>query len=308
MKTDKVKKVRVSFQTSQKLNGTVFLLPWIIGFLLFFLVPIINTIIYSFNTVGVADTGGMTLSFSGIKNYVDLFQTEISSTGQQFIRVFADENSNIFINTPLIVIFSLFCALLVNMNYKGQGVVRVIFFLPIILGLQIVTRLTMESSAGDITGIVSQTTQEGSFLITLLTSNSFLPRESISFIMGIVSNIFSIISKAGVQTLIYLAGLQSINPSLYEVAKIEGATGYEVFWKITFPMLGNITIFAFVYSFVDLFLASSIANEIYNFAFNRNNIGVGSALSVVYMVNVLLALAIMLSILAKVVKLDYGSK
>ncbi|NLM50579.1 MAG: hypothetical protein GX196_06475, partial [Clostridiaceae bacterium] len=68
------------------------------------------------------------------------------------------------------------------------------------------------------------------------------------------------------------------------------------------------TIFAFVYSFVDLFLASSIANEIYNFAFNRNNIGVGSALSVVYMVNVLLALAIMLFILAKVVKLDYGSK
>lgn len=99
------------------------------------------------------------------------------------------------------------------------------------------------------------------------------------------------------QILIFLAGLQSINRSLYEVAQIEGATSYETFWKVTFPMLGNVTTFVVVYSFVDLFLASSIASEIYNYAFMRANIGLGAALSSLFMVNVLLDLLLMLGIL-----------
>ncbi|MDO4563078.1 MAG: sugar ABC transporter permease [Clostridia bacterium] len=298
---------KLTYSTTQKINGMVFMLPWIIGFLLFFLIPMINTIIYSFHVVGVKDTGGMEMTWSGIQNYIDLFNTEVSSASQQFARVFADENMNIIVNTPLIVIFSLFSALLINANYKGREVVRVIFFLPIVLGLSLVTTL-VTTTGGEVTAITAEVTNESGFLMRMLMSNTFLPRDAITYVVDIVSNISSIISKAGVQTLIYLAGLQSINPSLYEVAKIEGATTYEVFWKITFPMLSNVTIFAFVYSFVDLFLASTISNEIYRFAFTRNNIGVGSALSVVYMVNVLVALVLMLFILTRVVKLDNGSK
>ena len=122
--------------------------------------------------------------------------------------------------------------------------------------------------------------------------------------MGVVSDISSVISKAGVQTLLYLAALQSISPALYEVAKIEGATQYEVFWKVTFPMVSSITIFNFVYTFVDLFLDSTIAEEVYAFAFTKNLIGVGSALSVVYLVDVLVILLLIILILTKVVKLD----
>jgi ABC-type sugar transport system permease subunit len=137
----------------------------------------------------------------------------------------------------------------------------------------------------------------------LLTSYSFLPKDVIGFIMGVVADISSIISKAGVQTLLYLAALQGISPSLYEVAKIEGATTYEVFWKVTFPIVGSITLFNFVYTFVDLFLDSTIAKEVYAFAFQKNNIGVGSALSVVYMFDVLAILVVMVLILTKVVKI-----
>lgn len=292
----------MKFQTSQKINGYVFLLPWIIGFLLFFLNPIVNTIIYSFNEVGVAENGGMEMTWVGIQNYIDLFQTELSTQSQQFTRVFAEENSNIVLNTPLIVVFSLFSALLVNANYKGRDVVRVIFFLPIVLGISIVTTM-VTTTGGDMTGVATVATEESGFVMRLLTSYSFLPKDVIAFIMGVVSDISTIISKAGVQTLLYLAALQGISPSLYEVAKIEGASTYEVFWKVTFPMVGSITLFNFVYTFVDLFLESSIAQEVYAFAFEKNNIGVGSALSVVYMFDVLAILVVMVLILTKVVKI-----
>lgn len=297
----KVKK-HMKFQTSQKINGYVFLLPWIIGFLLFFLNPIINTIIYSFHEVGVAESGGMEMTWVGIKNYIDLFQTELSTQSQQFTRVFAEENSNIIMNTPLIVVFSLFSALLVNANYKGRDVVRVIFFLPIVLGISIVTTM-VTTTGGDMTGATVVATEESGFVMRLLTSYTFLPKDVIAFVMGVVSDISSIISKAGVQTLLYLAALQGISPSLYEVAKIEGASTYEVFWKVTFPMVGSITLFNFVYTFVDMFLESSIAQEVYSFAFEKNNIGVGSALSVVYMFDVLAILVVMVLILTKVVKI-----
>ena len=301
VKAPKVKKP-MKFQTTQKINGYVFLLPWIIGFLLFFLVPMVNTIIYSFNVVGVAEQGGMEMTYTGISNYIDLFNKELSTANQHFTRVFAEENSKIVMNTPLIVVFSLFSALLVNANYKGRDIVRVIFFLPIVLGISIVTTL-VTTTGGDVTGVTAFATEESGFIMRLLTSYSFLPKDVIGFIMGVVADISSIISKAGVQTLLYLAALQGISPSLYEVAKIEGATTYEVFWKVTFPIVGSITLFNFVYTFVDLFLDSSIAQEVYAFAFQKNNIGVGSALSVVYMFDVLAILVVMVLILTKVVKI-----
>jgi len=127
-------------------------------------------------------------------------------------------------------------------------------------------------------------------------------------VSDLVNQMFLLISQTGVQTLIFLAGLQSINKSLYEVAKIEGANGYEVFWKITLPLLSNISLFALIYTFVDMFLRSSISDEIYYFAFNKNNIGTGSALSVVYLVNVLLDLLILLFILNRVVKWTHAAK
>lgn len=308
--TQTKKKARkpLTFATTQKINGYVFLAPWIIGFLLFFMIPLANTVIYSFNQVEVGENGGMEMTFVGTDNYFDLFNTEVSTKSQQFIRVFSDENSSVLVNTPLIVIFSLFCALLVNAKYKGRGVVRVIFFLPIVLGLTIVTEMTTASSGTDLTAVATTATEETGFLMSLFTTNSFLPHNVVTFIVGVISDIFTIVSKAGVQTLMYLAALQSINPSLYEVAKIEGCTTYETFWKITFPMVGNMTVFVFVYTLVDLFLASSISQEIYAFAFTSNKIGVGSALSVCFMLNVIIALLILIFILTKVVKLDYGKR
>ncbi|MBR6358301.1 MAG: sugar ABC transporter permease [Lachnospiraceae bacterium] len=285
------------------MSGFLYTTPWLIGFVMFFAVPIVKTIWWSFNEVGVSENGGMQLTWNGVKNYVSLFTEQVASGSQTFLQVFTNENTNLLVNAPIIVIFSLFLAILANVKFKGQGIIRTVFFLPIVLGLDVITDLITISTGGDLVtrggGLFSQ-----GIAATMLLRYTTISSDIILTITSYVDNIFSLISQAGVQTLIYLAGLQSISPSLYEVAKIEGATSYESFWKVTLPLIGNITMFVVVYTIVDIFLDSSIASEVYRFAFTKSRIGIASALSVVYMLNVLLVLGIVLAISKKVVKKD----
>jgi len=286
-----------SYATSHKINTLLFMTPWLIGFIMFFLMPIVNSMVYSFNLVGVGEYGGMTMEFIGLQNYFDLFMTVLASDGTPFMRIFADENISIFTNTPSIVVLSLFSAILVNMNFKGRQFVRLIFFLPIVLGIPIVINLLTVSTGGDFIDAAVTSSIDSAILMNVLTTHTFLPIGITSFLASLVADMFTIISRAGVQTLVFLAGLQTINPSLYEMAKIEGANTYDVFWKITLPILSNVTFFVVIYTFVDLFLASPIATHIHWFAFRANNIGMGSALSVAYMINIFAALGILILVL-----------
>lgn len=290
----------MKYSTSKKLNGLIFMLPWIIGFIIFFAVPLKNTILYSFNKVEVGAAGGIELTFSGVQNYIDLFKKEVSTLNQPIQAIFVSENVNIFTNLPLIVIFSLFLALLANAKFPGRGVVRVIFFMPIVLGLPLIVEWTANSTGRAMIESASGGMFGARMGADLLFEYTFLPKNVIGFLSGVLSNIFQLFTRTGVQTMIFLAGLQSISPALYEVAKIEGATAYETFWKVTLPMLANVVVFAVIYTMIDLFLNSTIAEEIYNFAFTKSKIGVGSALSVVYMLNVVAVLIIVLLFLRAV--------
>ncbi|MCI8464117.1 MAG: sugar ABC transporter permease [Acetatifactor sp.] len=298
----KKNKKKLSFRVMWKIHGLIFVSPFLIGFIAFFLVPLFNTIYYSLNNVGVADQGGMTFEWTGIQNYINLFQTEVTTGNEPMLRLFTEENSTMLLSLPLIVVFSLFMALLANQKFKGRAVVRLLFFLPIILGLDVVMdmlTITTGSSAGLDTG---SNLLAGSYVTIFLVRTLNVPMRVLYPIMTYVENIFQLISQAGVQTLVYLTALQSISPSLYEVAKMEGATAYETFWKVTIPSIMNITFFVVIYTIVDLFLKSSIAEEAYAFAFTQGKIGVGSALSVIYIFNVILVLAIAALLLRKVVK------
>lgn len=302
MKTIKNRKWKMKYSTSRKVNGFIFVLPWLLGFVIFFAVPLKNTVLYSFNKVDVADSGGIVLTFNGIQNYIDLFTKEVTTLSQPIQRMFADENTSIFTNLPLIVIFSLFLAILANAKFPGRSVVRVIFFLPIILGLQLIVEWTQNSVGRNLIETAAGGLFGNRMGARLLFDYTFLPRNVILFLSEVIGNIFQLITRTGVQTMIFLAGLQSISPSHYEVAKIEGANSYEVFWKVTIPLLANVTVFTVIYTLIDLFLSSTIAVEVYNFAFTKSKIGIGSALSVVYMINVLAALGIVMLFL-KVVNL-----
>lgn len=289
----------MSYNTKRKLYGITFLLPFLLGFVMFFAKPLWETIFYSFQKITIDDVGNMVFTPNGIQNYIDLFTTEVSTAKTQILRVLTDENTNMLINAPLITLLSLFLALLANRQFKGRAIVRMIFFLPIILGLEVVTDMMTITTGSD-------TLQTGglfaeSFVARMLVRYTSIPMTYLNPIIEFVENIFSIISRSGVQTLVFLAALQSISPSMYEVAKIEGATGYETFWKVTIPSIMHIVVFVVIYTIVDVFLTSQIAQEAYSFAFEQNKIGVGSALSVVYIINVLLVLGIVLLFTRKVV-------
>ncbi len=295
---------KMKYKTKKNICGFLYTLPWILGFIVFFAVPIINTVIYSFNQVDVGEKGGMVMTFVGFQNYVSLFKEQVTTSSKTFAQLFTEENRDLLINAPIIVIFSLFLAILANRKFKAQGLVRVIFFLPIVLGLEIVTSMITISTGSDLVGNRggAGVFSEG-FATFLLLKYTTIKATTIATITGYVDNIFALASQAGVQTLIYLAGLQSISPALYEVARIEGATSYETFWKVTLPLIGNISVFVIVYTIIDIFLKSSIANEVYEFGFNKSGlIGVGGALSVLYMLNVLLVLGLVLLISKKAVK------
>lgn len=295
------KKKKISFRVMWKIHGLVFVSPFLIGFIAFFLVPLANTIYYSLNKIGVGDQGGMTYEWVGIQNYIDLFQTEVTTSSDTMLRLFTEENSTMLLSLPLIVVFSLFMALLANQKFKGRAIVRLLFFLPIILGIDVVMNM-LTITTGSSTLDTGSNLLAGSYVTVFLVRTLNVPMRVLYPIMTYVENIFQLISQAGVQTLVYLTALQSISPSLYEVAKMEGATAYETFWKVTIPSIMNITFFVVIYTIVDLFLKSSIAQEAYAFAFTQGKIGVGSALSVVYIGNVILVLALATLLLGKVVK------
>ena len=297
--------MNLTYETKRKLLGFTFLIPYLLGFLMFFAVPLGQTVFYSFQEIGVRDEAGMSFAFRGLDNYVELFAEKFSTvdTDHQIYRVLLDENTNVLINMPLITLLSLFLALLANRQFKGRAIVRMIFFLPIILGLDVVTEM-LTISTGSETVQSSGLFAEG--LVTrLLIQYTAIPAQYLNPIIEFVENIFSVIARSGVQTLVFLAALQSISPSMYEVAKIEGATAYETFWKVTIPSILHIVMFVVIYTIIDLFLTSQIAEEVYNFGFGlgstAGNIGVASALSVVYIINVLLFLGLALLLFRKVV-------
>ena len=268
---------------------------------MFFLIPIARTVFYSFNSISVGANGGMEFTPVRVQNYIDLFAKEVTTDSHTLLQLFSDQNAGMLTSVPLITVFSLFMALLANRQFKGRAIVRVIFFLPIVLGIQLVTDMLAMTTGGELTETGGNLFRE-SMVTVFLFRYTGIPKGVLYTVIEYVDAIFDLISHAGVQTLIYLTALQSISPSLYEVAKIEGATAYETFWKVTIPTIMHIILFVVIYTIVQLFLESQIAEEVYSFAFEHNKIGIGSALSVVYIFNVLIVLLIVLLILRKAVK------
>lgn len=277
---------RLSFQKKTSLWGIIFLLPWILGFAIFFIKPLIEVVIYSFNDVKLGESGGLVMSFTGIDNYVRALTID-----PKFNEMLLTTIVTSIPTTFLIIIFSLLSGILLNGKFRGRMIARGIFFIPIIMAAGLVV-----ATVGGATSQVMQGGQGeamlGTSVLTNMLMESGFPKEFISAITGSVSSIFSVITLSGVQILIFLAGLQAISPSLYEVARIEGATGYETFWKVTFPMVSPLILTVSIYSLADAFLRSDITDRIYEIAFKESRYGLSASMSVIFLVATLLIMGI----------------
>lgn len=266
------------------LCGYMFILPWLIGFVCFYVISIAMTVRFSFSKLSVLPTGGYTTASVGLRNFIDAFTAHAS-----FKQVLVSSVGNMIVDVPLIIFFSLFMALLLNRKFKARGFVRAIFFLPVILSSDAITDALSRSLAlmnGGLSSVSNEVAGAISggmsvqYYINMFESLA-MPASILEYLVGAINRISSIVAASGVQIIIFIAALQAIPSALYEVSKIEGATGYETFWKVTFPMIMPHIITNLVYTIIKRFAESELVKLAYSTTFTDLNYGLGASFSLV---------------------------
>lgn len=206
---------------------------------------------------------------------------------------------------PAIIIFSLFIALLLNQQFKGRGFVRAIFFLPVILSSGVMIGLETDNS---LLQSMADTIRESNRMRSSITGvlERILTIEGVAgnymqYVFDVVNQIYTIAMASGIQIIIFLSGLQTIPQSMYEAAKIEGATSWECFWKITFPMVSSLILVNIVYSVVDFFIRTdnTVMERISLVMINHLNFGLASAMAWVYFLIVIIVIGITFALISK---------
>ena len=254
----------VSLDSKKAMAGYLFVLPFLVGILFVYLPILIDSITYSFTNLNKITLPGeikYSLSFAGFSHYQNAFVGHDS----KFLETLISGLQNLIFEVPAIVIFSLFIAVVLNQKMLGRAAFRAIFFVPVIIATGIMEGLTdlTANAANQAQGAdASATTGGASQIISVLDVESLLSTmkvgaELVTYVVELVNNIYNIINYSGVQMLIFLAGLQSISPQIYEACRIDGATGWETFWKVTFPMISPMILVNAVYTVIDSFTRSS---------------------------------------------------
>lgn len=279
-----MKKKRLTLHQRRMVMGYLFILPWLIGFIAFYVRSLILTAEFSMSNLTVGAVGGYELSFVGLKNFIYAFRGHGT-----FKQVLTGSLLDMLIDVPLIIFFSLFMAILLNRKFKGRTLVRAIFFLPVILNaeaIQDALQMSLRMMAGGISAgseemnaAMSSGVDPGYYIE--MFKNLGLPNSILDYLLAAVERINDIVTASGVQIVIFIAALQSIPGSMYEVAKIEGATGYETFWKVTFPMVMPHIITNVVYTVVDKFSRSEVVEMVYTEAFTNFEYGLSASFSLI---------------------------
>src|SRR5690554_6295455 len=273
------KKFEMTYKRQKLLWAVVFLLPWFIGLLLLFIVPFFQSLNYSFYKL-TPQLGSILFEHVGFDNYLYALNQHVStSTSTSFSVEMINTMTDVAFNLPVLLIFSLFIAVMLNMKFKGRAIVRAIFFVPVILNSAAVVSAVGGGEA--INAILEQQGIDRIFDLEFYLLQTGMAPFLITFIVGLIERIYDILALAGVPILLFLASIQSIPKHLYEAAKIEGATSYEMFWLITLPNVTPHIITVTVYALVDTFLTSSVSTIISD-ELNSQNWGVSSAMAWIY--------------------------
>lgn len=305
---------RMRYDNQKVFASFLFLAPVLLGFIIFFAYPLIMSFIYSFSDVSILngkteisfgifeiidqETGDKTLFKDIFYNYKYALQGHAT-----FIVDLWETVQTTVVDTVVITIFSLLIAVMLNGNFKGRGFIRAVFFLPVVFNSEALD-IALEAS-GAIDSVLNDAGAGSGELAKLFDLEAFmqqigLPVWLVTFLGDVTGAIYRTITYSGVQILVFLAAIQSVPGHLYEAAKIEGATAYESFWKITLPMVSPQIITVVVYTIVDSFLRSGI-NDIIDYQYAQAEYGRHAAMSWLYVIASILILAVAVGILNKVV-------
>ena len=277
------------------LEAYTFMAPYVIGVLAFFLFPLIFSLVISFGDYRTVH-GGNTLEFVGLKNYIDLFVEDATYSG-----AFLTGIKTTLINTPLIVIFSLIIAVVLNKKMIAQGFFRTVFFLPFLLG----TGYVMKQLLG--VGAVDQAMTMARSIVLPAEVSGYLGADLTGLLTAFLSQITWVFWRSGVQVILFLAGLQSINKSLYESARVDAATEWEVFWKITIPMITPMMLLIIVYTIIDSFTdpTNPIGEMFMHRAFDKTEYSLSAAMSWVYFLFIILLVGIVFLVMKRFIHSEF---
>lgn len=262
-------KFRLRMSSRRSLEALIFLAPWLAGVCLFFAYPIFVSIRLSFSEI--VQFKGFVMELVGFDNYQHIFFWDIN-----FVPTFLEVIYDTLINTPLCMVFSLVIAILINRKMRGRAFFRMAFFIPVLLG----SGYVMKQLLG--LGVDGMSVTAG---ITVPRIIADLLGPNLSELMqGFLNRITVVLWKSGVQIVLFLAGLQGIPGSLYEAAHVDGATEWEMFWKITLPMISPVILMNVVYTVVSLFTdgTNPIVDYIYKQSFSNMQFAYGAAMGWVY--------------------------
>ena len=295
-------RISLTLEGRNAVCGYLFILPFIIGFLAFLFFPILESLRMVFSEVNI-DTvrHRFSMGFIGLENIKRVFFID-----PEFNRMLLEELGRMFLIVPAVIIFSLFIALILNQEFSARGFVRAVFFLPVILSSGIMigleTNNTLLNSMAEI--IKHSNVMKSSItgvLEDILIGEGGYVSDFMEYIFRIVNQIYSIAMASGIQIIIFLSALQTIPPSMFEAAKIEGATSWECFWKITFPMVSSLILVNIIYSVVDYFIRTDnrVMEKINQTFMRRMEFGFSTAMAWVYFLAVIIVIGVSIKLISR---------
>lgn len=289
----------MSLERKSRWFGYVFLAPWLLGLISFFIIPFFKSIGYSFMQIKIGESGLIT-DWVGFENFKYMLLEESS-----FVRNVVTELKGLISNVPIILIFSIMISMMLNQKFHGRLFARSLFFIPVIIASSLVIEIIQNDvfTKSGMRGDTSAIFQVG--VVSDLMENLAINSTITNFLTSAASKIFDLTWKSGVQILLFLSSLQRIPPTYYEVASVEGANVWESFWKITFPVLSPTCLLVAVYTIVDTFTDSS--NAVMGSILDRLDemkYGYASASAVVYFLVILAVLGLLVLLVGR--KVEYS--
>ncbi len=281
----KLKKYTKS-ERREALAGIAFISPWVLGLCLFFAFPIFRSLQLSF--VNVLNMSDYTVEWAGLEHYKHIFRGDA-----WYVKHFVTTIKEMLMQVPLTNVFSIFIAILLNRKFYGRAVYRTVFFLPVILG----SGYIMSQLLGQ--GVQGEAMEAAQNVLLPMQVKIYLGAKGTELVTGFLNLVTSILWKCGVQIIIYLSALQGVSPTLYEAARVDAASEWEMFWLITLPMVTPNILLCLVYSVVDCFINADNAlfKHIENTAFKLNEFENSAAMSWMFFVWALVLVAVIFAVM-----------
>ncbi|MDD6805149.1 MAG: sugar ABC transporter permease [Lachnospiraceae bacterium] len=294
----KQKNKLAGLQKRKALSGYLFILPFIIGFLVFMIKPLFQSLYMSFCTVELG-SGNFNPIWTGLENFQYAFAVD-----PEFNRLLVEEITRMMIYSVAIIVFSFFVALVLNQKFHGRALVRAIFFLPVILSSGVILGLETDNQLmATLATQIEETTQNISITGALeeILRTAGVGVRAFEKVFEIIDNIYDVAIASGIQIIIFLSGLQTIPSSMYEAADIEGCTKWESLWKITFPMISSMFLVNWIYTVIDFCMRSDneVIEKIQVVMIDQMKYGRASAMSWVYFVLILAFIGVTALLISK---------